>query len=225
MNELSNLAIEHVLGSNFNEEKKWKRHTFKNVHIWKYEDDYVKSYVAVEKNIEENVNDVGSNSSPGILTFEKKDRIKKEEKRGKIRKCDQCEATYRTSTSLQNHKKTKHEGFRLKCNQCEATFTQSNNLKKHKNKHSNGQGHVDLRKKEQKNGVMDRKYQCDKCEAAYQSFGGLLAHKKSKHEGLRIKCNQCAAAFTQSHNLKQHMKKKHGKTDCEKKEDKDSEEN
>jgi len=239
MNELSNQSIAQVLGSNFDREKKWKRQTLENVDIWKYEDDWVESFFAVENKRKENLNDLGGNSAyvdKGIQSFEESGKFEKINK-GKNLKCDLCEATFRDSSRLKSHKKIKHEGFRLKCNQCEATFTQPHNLKKHESKHVSGGRLVEKK--------------CDQCDAVFSCFAGLYSHKKSKHEGLRFKCNDCDATFTQKHNLdahkkskhegfrlkcnecdatftlsqslKSHVKKKHGKTDCDKKEDEDSE--
>ena len=59
----------------------------------------------------------------------------------------------------------------------------------------------------------ERKYNCDDCEAAYDTAGSLKRHKQAKHEGKTYNCDKCEAYFTDSTPLRLHKQSKHaGKT-------------
>ena len=55
---------------------------------------------------------------------------------GKVIKCEDCEKTFSTKSSVERHKKTVHMKIKLvrkaaKCKICNASFTRQDSLKKH----------------------------------------------------------------------------------------------
>ena len=47
--------------------------------------------------------------------------------------CDICNVSYKSTSSLYNHKEFKHRGKRMQCKECDKKFTSYRGLKNHMN--------------------------------------------------------------------------------------------
>merc|ERR1739838_784862 len=103
--------------------------------------------------------------------------------------CDECEATFTASSSLNLHKKSKHEGERFNCDECDAVFTQKGPLKTHKQSK-----HAGMR------------YPCTECDYKATTQGSLTVHTNSKHAGVRYPCDQCDYKATTQGHLTTHIR-------------------
>ena len=56
--------------------------------------------------------------------------------------------------------------------------------------------------------------QCPECGAEFTTKGRMVAHYKSKHEGVKYPCNQCDYQATQQGDLKRHIQSKHKGIPC-----------
>ena len=134
--------------------------------------------------------------------------------------CDQCDFTSNYITSVNNHKKWKHEGEVFRCDYCEFTSRFKQFLQNHiDNKHLGIKHNCDecdyagasaqclvSHKNSQHLGI---KYPCDQCDYKASQQGSLYLHKKAKHENIRFNCEFCDFSASFKGNLRAHMKKNH----------------
>ena len=106
--------------------------------------------------------------------------------------CKQCQKTYFSIQTLNDHIQTKHKGIKYTCDQCDNQFTHKNSLNMHiQSKH---------------NGI---KYACDQCDYEASRQDTLTRHVKSEHEGIRYSCDQCDYQTRRKSILNEHIKSKH----------------
>ena len=134
--------------------------------------------------------------------------------------CDQCEFKSKYITSVNNHKKFKHDGEGYTCSYCEFNTTIKQVLSDHiDDKHLGIKKYCDeceyaaastmcltLHKNAKHRGI---KYPCDQCEYKATQRGTLALHKKAKHQNIRYDCTQCEFTASFKGNLRAHMKTKH----------------
>jgi len=134
--------------------------------------------------------------------------------------CDQCDFTSNYVTSVNNHKKWKHDGEVYSCSYCDFTSRFKQFLQNHiDNKHLGIKHNCDecdyagasaqcliSHKNSQHLGI---KYPCDQCDYKASQQGSLYLHKKAKHENVRFHCQFCDFSASFKGNLRAHIKKNH----------------
>ena len=106
--------------------------------------------------------------------------------------CKQCQKTYFSIQTLNDHIQTKHKGIKYTCDQCDNQFTHKTSLNMHiQSKHD---------------GI---KYACDQCDYEASRQDTLTRHVKSEHEGIRYSCDQCDYQTRRKSILNEHIKSKH----------------
>ena len=94
--------------------------------------------------------------------------------RKQLYKCEECEASYKTTNGLLYHTRSKHECIMYSCQQCSYKATQSGHLKRHQQSVHEGVS-----------------YSCNECEYKAKQQRNLKSHQQSVHEGVSYSCNQC----------------------------------
>jgi len=139
---------------------------------------------------------------------------------GELFYCDQCDFTSNYITSVNNHKKWKHDGEVYSCSYCDFTTRFKQFLQNHiDNKHLGIKHNCDecdyagasaqcliSHKNSQHLGI---KYPCDQCDYKASQQGSLYLHKKAKHENVRFNCSFCDFSASFKGNLRAHIKKSH----------------
>lgn len=101
--------------------------------------------------------------------------------------CDVCGEKFRRKTHLQQHKIAEHtENYRYTCDKCGKGFFQMSRLNRHVKSH-------EIR-------------QCTNCDATFDKWSALMAHKHKEHVNSNLKCTVCDREFNSKRLLKAHQK-------------------
>ena len=122
-----------------------------------------------------------------------------------IKKCPDCERSFKYKASLDEHMFREHgnrdtvKGY--KCNQCERIFASSRGLKRHAETVH----------------VTKPRETCHDCKKTFKHKESLETHRRIEHsdDGKPHKCNQCDQAFAHISRLKQHETTHTGKCNYE----------
>ncbi len=115
--------------------------------------------------------------------------------------CDECEKSYRSKRTLEDHKNV-HKGLKpFKCSYegCEYRARTQQGIKQHFQRHLP----KDMRKT----------FKCDQCEKSFTQHCILQKHISQVHEGQgpeTAQCPQCGLVISNKINLKKHMTSVHG---------------
>ena len=103
---------------------------------------------------------------------------------GKTYRCEECDAEYKTSSSLYQHRRSVHQGVQA---------AQNTNLKT------------------QIESVLHdgKRYPCDQCDYKATLIISLKKHIESVHDGIKYSCNQCEYKAAQKPDLRRHIKFQH----------------
>ena len=113
--------------------------------------------------------------------------------------CPFCEVAF-PSDQIKDHIGTEHLGFMSKSiNQTESTILHSEHSEEF------------TIKKEIECQKSQKLYPCKQCDKVYTTRHGILAHRRSIHEGIRHLCPNCNMKFTSKGRLKCHVKSIHDK--------------
>ena len=138
-------------------------------------------------------------------------------------KCDLCDKTLNTPTSITNHKKAHHnqqdQEREYACDECEFTTVKKYSLSRHAEQ-AHGTKEHNCEKCPYKTKVENSlrthihrqhldNFQCEQCSYSSKQKSHLDIHTKSKHEGESFMCNLCNYKASQSSNLKRHQNTKH----------------
>ena len=66
-----------------------------------------------------------------------------------------------------------------------------------------------LQERQNKNGGVNGKYECDQCHTIFSHRQTLYHHKQSVHEGVKYACDQCDYKASWKRNLSKHIKSTH----------------
>ena len=138
----------------------------------------------------------------------------------KLHKCEECEAIYKSQSSLWRHASSKHKGNYYSCKYCGYKATRQSHRKTHQESIHEGikysceycgfkasqQSNIKRHQDSVHKGV---KFSCDKCDNHFTLQDSLKTHIKSVHEGVKYSCNQCDYQATQQRHLKSHKKSVH----------------
>lgn len=159
-----------------------------------------KRYLFIHKELVDNDNDIKKEIDQEIFDVEIK--VEPNDNLNSIpdvlerkHKCNQCEKTFKKSSTLNQHKLYLHSDERnFKCDNCSKAFKQKSKL----------QIHIDHVHR----GI--RNFRCDKCEKSFKALGALNEHKVCVHGNSRsFKCEKCHSAFKMKNHLKRHYLKVH----------------
>ena len=125
--------------------------------------------------------------------------------------CDLCEYGAQSESSLEQHKRFKHEGIRYNCDLCTYVTGFESQLAMHmQSKHKNNKKHGT--------------HPCDQCKMKCITPAGLELHKQRKHSDdrvipiggvqdaqgvIRFQCDLCVYKATTNGNMMMHKKNKH----------------
>ena len=104
-------------------------------------------------------------------------------------KCDICDTAFKSPYVVQVHFYQSHKEKKFKCETCSETFAVKKRLKSH----------------EEKCGAKDGHNICNKCEKAFRTAKLLRTHTIQMHEGKKFKCAICGKGFILKDKLKAHM--------------------
>lgn len=133
-----------------------------------------------------------------------------------IRKCELCDATFKTKKTIQKHMKTNHANSIKPCQECDDVFFSYNQLEDHRLFHRTGKKHsCEVCKKRfststglrlhARNHVNYTPFKCDQCDQTFPCSAALQVHVV-KHTGQRnVICEQCPMRFYSKSSLKKHM--------------------
>ena len=103
--------------------------------------------------------------------------------------CSSCDKTFKSYTSLWNHKQTHEE---LKCRFCNKKFLRRGYLSNHE--------------------AVKHEFECKFCEKKFIMKGSLVGHERVFHVKKQFfECKFCNGLFMSSHSLDSHLKLKHKK--------------
>ncbi|XP_035824816.1 zinc finger protein 708 [Aplysia californica] len=114
-------------------------------------------------------------------------------KRGKVHKCDVCDAVFSQKKDLKYHS-FKHTGEKpYRCDVCDARFRRANALTRHTLIHTG-----------------EKPYRCDLCDVRFRHNNVLKRHILTHTGEKPYQCDLCDARFTQKSKLKCHILKHKG---------------
>ena len=135
--------------------------------------------------------------------FDCEDYMKKHQKYSchsdKAFKCDKCDATFKYSNSLADHKRIKHNGNTkiFSCEHCGKTFDRRTSLLVHiKYVHEKA----------------EKAFKCDQCSSEFVISTQLKRHIRNVHEGIKdYMCSECGLSVVSAYSLKNHIAAVHRK--------------
>jgi uncharacterized C2H2 Zn-finger protein len=114
----------------------------------------------------------------------------------KLIQCDVegCDKSYKTVTSMLQHKRSAHGVVKYECDECGRRFNEKGSMMRHnKNVH-----------------LEEKHYKCAKCGVQFSQNSDLTQHIKTVHDKVRaFKCEHCGKSFGKSGDRKMHINSVH----------------
>lgn len=130
---------------------------------------------------------------------------------------ESCEQFFDTKAHMQLHYRFIHseKAYEYECEQCHEKFRRKNHLKEHVyNTHTGNYPYTCskcnkgffLMSKLTRHELSHQKRQCEQCDATFDKWSALMAHKHKEHVSSDLKCSICNREFNSKRLLKIHRK-------------------
>ena len=110
---------------------------------------------------------------------------------GDMKQCNDCDYKVRSSKSMFQHQRTKHQGVSFHCGECGSKFQTEGGLKLHTNNKHRG-----------------IRFICPNCDYMATKKGNLKIHEQAMHENIKYPCGgKCSYIASTPRNLTWHSQK------------------